>query len=173
MPCPIIGYHGRIHREKGLHILASAVAECAKTIPGLRLKLIGPWETDKGGDGESYKAELDNLSGNRIDWIGAVSNRMCLASELRKCSAYCYPSIAEKGETFGVSPLEAMGLGLPVIVSNLECFNDFLENEVSGLTFNHRSGNSKGELTSKILMLLQDKKLRAKLGRNAADKAKV
>ena len=31
-------------------------------------------------------------------------------------------SIAGLGETFGVAPLEAMGLGLVPIVSNLDCF---------------------------------------------------
>ena len=40
---------------------------------------------------------------------------------------FIYPSKAERGETFGLSVLEAMSCGTVPIVSSLACFKDFLE----------------------------------------------
>ena len=40
---------------------------------------------------------------------------------------FIYPLKAERGETFGLSVLEAMSCGTVPIVSSLACFKDFLE----------------------------------------------
>ena len=167
----MIGYHGRIHHEKGLHLLAQAVAKCAETIPQIRIRMIGSWDVGKGGGGETYKKELDKLSGNRIEWIGAVADRERLASMLRECLVYCYPSIAENGETFGVSPLEAMGLGLPVIVSKLECFTDFVESGKNAVVFDHRRHDAVNLLAECIMALISSPRLRADIGAAASETA--
>ena len=168
----LVGYHGRVHKEKGLDILARAIADLADEFHQIRIKVIGAWDVGSGGSGESYKFCLDCLSGGRIDWIGPEPDRKRLATELMECSAYCYPSVAEKGETFGVSPLEAMALGLPTIVSGLECFEDFLKNGENGLVFNHRAKNPAGELTAELKMALGNKTLGGRLGLAAAETAK-
>ena len=168
----LIGYHGRINREKGLHLLAKAVSICADEFPALRIRMIGSWDVGMGGSGENYKEELDRLSGGRIDWMGPMSNKHDLTVALRECEMYCYPSVAENGETFGVSPLEAMGLGLPVIVSSLECFADFVEDGVTGVVFDHRRGDASLLLSEKIKGLLSDNTLCRNLGNAAAICAK-
>ena len=43
-----------------------------------------------------------------------------LKVELKNSQLFVYPSLAEKGETFGLSVLEAMSLGCVPIVSSLE-----------------------------------------------------
>ena len=53
-------------------------------------------------------------------------------------SLFVYPSVAERGESFGLAPLEAMARGCPVLVSGLECFLDFIKPGVNGLVFDHR-----------------------------------
>lgn len=169
---PLIGYHGRVNEEKGLDILARAVAKLGENYPGIRIKMIGPWTIGRGGSGEQYKRMLDKLSGGRIDWVGPIADREKLVEQLRECSVYCYPSVAEKGETFGVSPLEAMGLGLPVVVSALECFTDFIEDGKSGIIFNHRSPSVVEDLSGIIQGLLSDENRRSIIGRAAAERAK-
>ena len=164
---PLIGYHGRINREKGLDILARAVAVCARRVPDIRLRIIGAWDVGRGGSGKEYKQELDRLSGGRIEWVAPLSSRSELATRLRNCEIYCYPSVAEKGETFGVSPLEAMGLGLPVVVSGLECFRDYVVDGENGIVFDYRAKDSVLALAEKILLLHYDVDLRKRLGVNA------
>lgn len=168
---PLIGYHGRINREKGLDILASAVAVCARRVPDIRLRIIGAWDVGRGGSGKEYKKELDRLSGGRIEWVAPLSSRSELASRLRDCEIYCYPSVAEKGETFGVSPLEAMGLGLPVVVSGLECFGDYVVDGENGIVFDHKAKDPAFALAEKIMLLHCDIGLRRRIGVNAAARA--
>lgn len=169
----LVGYHGRIHKEKGLDILASAIATIATEIPQIKMKMIGTWDVGKGGSGETYKARLDELSGGRIIWTGSISNRNVLAKELQKCLVYCYPSVAEMGETFGVSPLEAMSMGLPTVVSGLECFKDFMKDGENGLVFDHRSNNPVEALRSKLEILLSNEALRNRCGTAAIETAKA
>lgn len=74
-----------------------------------------------------------------------------------KCDIYCYPSLADKGETFGVAPLEAMGLGIPTIVSGLDCFKDFVTDKVSGLIFDHHAEDAVKQLVDCITYVIDDK----------------
>lgn len=130
-------YTGRVHREKGLELLVKAVNRLRDN-HDVTLTVIGAWDTPRGGSGKEYKDELDALAkGWTITWEEPIYNPNELAKEMDKSDIYCYPSLAEKGETFGVAPLEAMGLGIPTIVSSLDCFKDFVKDGVSGLIFNH------------------------------------
>ena len=167
----IIGYHGRIHREKGLHLLAAAVKKCAIVIPNIRIKIIGSWDIARGGSGLSYKEKLDAMSDNRIEWVPPISDRKQLAAALRTCLVYCYPSIAERGETFGVAPLEAMGLGLPVVVSNLECFRDYVVPGVNSLVFDHKKDDAVDVLAELLRSLMSVAKVRESIGNAAAETA--
>ena len=165
-----VGYHGRVNEEKGLELLAKAVGDISR--PDVCLRIIGPWDIAHGGSGEDYRRKLDELSGGRIEWMGAISAPEKLADALAGCSLYCYPSVAERGETFGVSPLEAMGLGLPVVVSALECFADFVEDGVNGLVFDHRDNDACATLRGKLRLLIDDKSLRTQLASRAAQTVK-
>lgn len=167
----LVGYHGRISREKGLDILAKAARALKEEFPKLKLRFIGPVAKARGGEGEQFQREIDALAPGMIEWLEPISDRGRLAAKLRECAIYCYPSVAEKGETFGVSPLEAMGLGLPTIVSNLECFSDFVEDGVNAIRFNHRASDSVGELKVALKKLLGDATLRSNLGAAAGKTA--
>lgn len=149
-----IGYHGRVHPEKGIHLLAEAVKELLPQYPNLRLRIIGTLDLRKGGGGDCYRTKLDTLLPSQIEWIRPVANRMELARLIAECNLYCYPSVAEVGETFGVSPLEAMGVAKPVVVSNLDCFKDFVEDGKNGLIFDHRSDCPVKALKEKLEFLL-------------------
>lgn len=107
-----------------------------------------------------------------IEWINAINDPKKIALELASCNLYCYPSIADQGETFGVAPLEAMAIGRTVIVSNLECFKDFIEDGKSGFIFDHHSKNSVQELSLIIEDLINNSQLRQLVGKNASEKAK-
>ena len=154
---PSIVYAGRIHREKGLDILVKAINEIDSILNvKIELSLIGPYDTERGGSGEAYKSELDAMAKNfKIKWEDPIYNPKKLAEEIGKHDIFCYPSIAEKGESFGVAPLEAMGVGLPVILSELECFSDYFEDGKNGFSFDHKAENASSLLAEKIIRLIQ------------------
>src|SRR5438445_10109891 len=58
--------------------------------------------------------------------------------------------MAGKGEARPVAPLEAMSTGLPVVVSNLECFFDIVEDGKTGLQFDNRAGDRAITLADKL-----------------------
>lgn len=161
-------YSGRVHKEKGLGLLVEAMNE-VRTYYDVRLKIIGAWDVPHGGSGIEYKQELDNLAKNwSIDWVEPIFSPKELADEIDNGDIYCYPSIADNGETFGVAPLEAMGLGMPVVVSALDCFKDFVEDGINGMVFDHHSRDASKLLANDILEIIRNKDLYEKLSHNAA-----
>jgi glycosyltransferase involved in cell wall biosynthesis len=168
-------YLGRIHPEKGLDLLVEAFGRfLAKAPPGeWRLKLVGPSASRMGGGGEKYQAALEAaVSGfrDRVDWLGFVPNEEINAL-CRRAAIFVYPSVAEKGESFGLAPLEAMALGCPAIVSKLGCFEDFIEDGVTGLVFDHRAADPVSALAERIIDLAHDLPLRQALATRGYAKA--
>ena len=129
-------YTGRIHPEKGLEILINAFK---KLNDKSKLEVIGPYKINEGGGGLDYLNKLKYMSKkNNIKFLGPIYDKKKLNLKYKNASIFIYPSISEKGETFGLSPLEAMSFGCATIVSNLECFKDFIKNNYNGVIFNHR-----------------------------------
>jgi glycosyltransferase involved in cell wall biosynthesis len=135
-----------------------------------RLVLVGAVDTDKGGGGEEYAIRLRALD-NNIVFIPPVYNPKDLAGIMKGADCFVYPSIAVKGEAFGVAPLEAMACGLPTIVSDLECFLDYGKPEKNILVF-RRGPDASANLAVQIKRIMQDSELRERLGRNAAETAR-
>lgn len=162
--CRII-YTGRICKEKGLTILVEAVNKLIKKYPEIELVLMGPRTIEDGGDGSVYINKLTTLASNfSIIWVDPTSNQQELCDEIVKADIYCYPSIADKGETFGVAPLEAMATGTATIVSDLACFKDFVKEDVNALVFNHNAPNRVDLLIAKLEFLINNPEKRNELG---------
>lgn len=156
----VILYVGRIHPEKGIHILVEAFQELVKGgLMGWRLALVGPWKPSQGGGGQDYYDSLRRKTpeaADRIDWIGPVFNQGQLVRHYRRAKLFVYPSLAEKGESFGLAPLEAMASGCPALVSGLGCFQDFIEDERTGFVFDHRVDDPSRALCEKLHAFLAD-----------------
>ena len=162
-------FTGRVHPEKGLHLLIEAWRSLLPRHPGLGLRFVGPSAVSAGGGGDDYIRRLHSVAGDheiRID--PPVYGRTALADVLREADYFCYPSLAERGETFGVAPLEAMGTGLAPVVSDLTCFRDFLEPGVNGLIFDHRAPDAVTRLSDSLDRLISDPAGAARMGEAAA-----
>jgi len=168
-------YVGRVHPEKGIALLLDAVALIPReTFGDWKLYVVGPAESRYGGGGEEYLAELKRRAGeisDRVVWTGAVFDAGQLDAYYRSASLFIYPSLAEKGETFGLAPLEAMAQGCPALVSKLECFGDFIEDGVTGFVFDHRAPNAPQVLAAKLQELLADDKRLEEMAVSALRKA--
>lgn len=167
-----IVYTGRVHPEKGLDLLVKAFNMLCDEYSNIELAIVGPRAISNGGGGDAYIKSLNDLATKfKINWINPVSDANLLKSEIDKATIFCYPSVAEKGETFGVAPLEAMATGCATIVSDLACFKDFISHKINGLVFNHKAAQPEVELKNAIKLLLNDNDLRHKLAKNGASTA--
>jgi len=169
----VLLYVGRLHPEKGVHVLTSTFAKLAARHAGWRLRIVGPWKAEEGGGGEAYMQVLrDALKGVPADIVGPKFDPGALAAEYRAASLFCYPSLAETGESFGLAVLEAMACGLPPVVSALDCFRDFVHENETGWIFNHRSAVQETGLASTLERAMADMPRATAIGRQAGAFAK-
>lgn len=164
-------YFGRIHKEKGVHLLVKSLSLLNAKKFKLKLKLIGPYKKQEGGSGADYFNDLYNYFKN-IDYVKPISNPKILSNHIHESDIFCYPSLSENGETFGVSVIEAMACGKAVVVSKLSCFSDFVENNQNGMIFDHKSTNNFRNLSDKIQCLIENNELREKISKNAVETSK-
>lgn len=170
----VVLFVGRIAREKGVHLLLKAFAFLVKSgnpldISEWKLRIVGPYDVTRGGDGGDYFGELTQLArslGSSCELVGPIFDEQALIKEYQAASVFIYPSLAEKGESFGLAPLEAMAAGCAVIVSNLRCFDDYIENAVSGLKFDHKSHNPEEDLAAKLARLIAEPQLIEQIANN-------
>lgn len=159
-------FTGRVHPIKGLHLLVEAYSRLRERCgeKGLTLRFIGQQAVNEGGGGEDYVRELKRLAGAHPLSIDApIFDRAKLAEALRQADYYAYPSVAPKGESFGVAPLEAMATGLVPVVSDMGGFRAFMEPGVHGLMFNHVGPDPVGELTAALGRLIEDPVMTARM----------
>jgi glycosyltransferase involved in cell wall biosynthesis len=102
----------RIHEKKGCDLLVRAFAELAGSEPTLHLVMAGP---DQSGLVVHLKQiAADHGVGERISWPGMLRDEMKWGA-FYASDAFILPS---HQENFGISVAEALGCGLPVLISD-------------------------------------------------------
>ncbi len=129
-------YAGRIHPEKGILELVQAW----RTLPqecknGWKLRIVGPWREEQGGGGARFRDEIIKKADSSIEIHEPIFDDGLLRKEYEKARIFAYPSLAVRGETFGLAVLEAMSAGCVPLVSSLPCFEDFVEEDRNGFFF--------------------------------------
>lgn len=119
-------YIGRLIESKGVHILIKALSEVIKTIPTVKLQLVG--------DGP-YKEQLIDLSRSlqlqqNIVFHGP-KHQAELPDILSTASIAVVPALQPEG--FGLSMVEAMGCECAVIASDSPAAREIIEHGISGL----------------------------------------
>jgi glycosyltransferase involved in cell wall biosynthesis len=154
----IVLYVGRLAREKGIGLLIEAFLSLDPSLrDGWTLRIVGPHGIAQGGDGADYLAGLRQLAeplGDCCEFAGPIFDEAVLAREYRKAAIFVYPSLAERGESFGLAPLEAMAGGCAAIVSDLRCFDDFIDEGVTGCRFDHRAPDAASNLAATLTRLM-------------------
>jgi len=166
-------YVGRIAREKGLDILIRAFLKLPNQSEWT-LTLIGPDAAAAGGDGPNFLNELKDICGyerKNIRFEPSIFDEQTLAARISSASIFVYPSVAERGESFGLAPLEAMACGCAVVVSNLACFRDFVVEGSNALVFDHRDPTG-APLARVLCTLIDQPELRAQLSASAVKTAR-
>lgn len=158
----IIGFVGRLHPEKGIELLirAACVLAAISGLPEWRIRIVGPAGIREGGGGEEWigalRREASMALGDRVEWLAPEFDAPRLARLYGTMNIFCYPSLAEKGETFGVAVAEAMAARCASIVSALACFSDLVTNNETGLIFDHTAADAAQRLAGSIARLVED-----------------
>jgi glycosyltransferase involved in cell wall biosynthesis len=108
----LILFLGRIHEKKGCDLLIKAFAQVRDIDPAARLVMAGP----DGGDWiPTLKALADELGvADRITWTGMLQGDLKWGA-FQASDAFILPS---HQENFGIAVAEALGCGLPALISD-------------------------------------------------------
>lgn len=151
-------YAGRLHPEKGVALLLAAfvAAQARGDLAGWRLRLVGPVDVARGGGGEPWLHELrERFASPAIEWHPPLFDHAALEALYREATVFAYPSLAERGETFGLAALEAMAWGAIPVVSDLACFRDFIRAGENGFRFDHRAADPVAALATALVHAAQ------------------
>ena len=105
---PYILAIGTVEPRKGLPVLVEAFDRIADSVPEVHLKIAGPPGWGEGDLAASLRAARHGARIHRIGWADDRSTLIAGAHVL------AYPSLYEG---FGLPPLEAMSLGVPVVAT--------------------------------------------------------
>jgi glycosyltransferase involved in cell wall biosynthesis len=142
----VIGYHGRIAREKDLMTLLRAFIIVKKQNPKVVLLIVG--------DGlESIKKKLNGVKGVMV--TGQSDN---VVPYLQAMDVFCLPSLTE---TTSLTTLEAMACGVPPIVNKVGFVKDYIKDKKNGLFF---TGKDSYDLAKQITLLIKNEELRKSIG---------
>jgi glycosyltransferase involved in cell wall biosynthesis len=107
---PSILFYANVLERKGVFVLLRAFDQVAQAVPECRLTIAG-----SGPDLSRAQQQAAGMSSaSRIDFLGPVDHARA-PELLRRHSVYCLPSF---GEPYGMTVLEAMSCGKPVVASN-------------------------------------------------------
>jgi len=156
---PTILYVGRLSYRKGLQVLVRAMPFILKEIPNAHLIIAG-----KGYMDGFIKVLIKslNLEGN-VTMLGFIPDEK-LPELYASSSLFVMPSLY--CESFGVTLLEAMASGRPVVASNVGGIPEVVKDGVTGLLF--KRGDAE-DLADKIIKVLSDRSLAQSLASNAKE----
>jgi glycosyltransferase involved in cell wall biosynthesis len=161
----VILFVGRIHPEKGIELLVDAFAGATNaTFEDWKMVVIGPAQSKFGGGGEQYLDDLKRRAQDRaVVFREPIFDPIALEEAYRSAPIFVYPSLAERGESFGLAPLEAMSQGCAALVSDLACFRDFISDNATGFVFNHRAARPAEALRQQLERVISDPTLLARV----------
>jgi len=146
------GYIGSTYHHKGMHILIEAFK--LLKLKNIQLRIYG--------DGDpKYLKILKSMASKNMVFLGSYSHDE-LADVLSEIDVSILPSLCHESYSFTVR--EALSVGIPVIVSDLEAQSSSVTNDYNGLHFKNRDVK---DLSEKMYLLANQRELYQKLSENA------
>ncbi|MGQ0571214.1 MAG: glycosyltransferase family 4 protein [Armatimonadota bacterium] len=152
-------YVGRISPEKGVHVLLEAFEYVLARRPDATLQIVGPEYRRAGRQGylAGLKRGLSPRVAARVRFAGFVEHED-LPQVYENAAVFVSPSLQE---AFGMTLVEAMAMGLPVVSTRTGGIPEVIDDGRTGLLV--EPGDARG-LAEAILKLLNDPSLRAAMG---------
>ncbi len=148
---PNVLFLGRLDPRNGLGNLLTAFPYVLQKIPEARLVVVGdgpmrPFFEKKAGSLLKKKVFFEGqINGNRPDYFAT-------------CDVFCYPATMA---SFGVTLLEAMAAGKPIVVTDNTGFRQVIEDGVNGVLVPEENPQA---LAKALVRVIEDKAFASQLG---------
>lgn len=117
-----VGCFGRVRRQKGTDLFVEAMIELLPRHPGWSAVVAGRATAQHKAFEDELKARVDAAGlGQRILFVGEHRD---IERWYRALSLYVAP---QRWEGFGLTPLEAMASGVPVVAADVGAFSELIE----------------------------------------------
>ena len=149
---PVVGFVGRLGREKGCHELFRAFQNVKKEFTTAKLLFVGPIEKMETMEPDMlhyFETCDDIIKTDRVSHVEKYTSAM---------DVYVLPSYREG---FGMGVVEASAMGVPVVVTKYPGPSSAMEEGVSGYSVPVKDVN---QLTEYILQFLRDPEAAKKMG---------
>ena len=156
---------GRLERRKGVDVLLEAAPELLREYPQLEIVFVGR-DTDNTEIGSSYRDAFERRHGgdpaiaDRVVFAGEVADEQ-LIQAYADADLFCAPS---RSESFGLTVVEAMSFGLPVVACRAGGMAGLVVDGESGLMV---EPGDPDRLSEALRALIADADLRGRLGAGA------
>ena len=145
---------GRLVAVKNINLQIRAVAEVAKKYPNIELRIVGD-----GPERKKLELKIKNYKlQNYVKFFGWQNN---LEEFYSQADAFLLTS---DYEGWGMVVVEAVNYGLPVIMTDVGCAGELIENEKSGLVV---PVSNQIKLEKAMIRIINDDNLRKKLAEGA------
>ena len=145
----VIGYVANFVRGKGHVQLIEAYEKIAVEITNAKLLFAGRGELDE------VKAAVAKFPPEKITFVGWQSN---ISACLNAMDIFVQPSLSE---AFSQVTMEAMGVGLPVVATNVGGASEVIDSGVNGVLI---EPNDASAIADEVIRLGRDPELRRRLG---------
>ena len=161
-----VGYFARVAPEKGLHVLADAYIRLRARTKDLPMRMLAAGHLPRANQGylRVVEARLDRAGfGGEFQYRGEL-DRAAKIAFLQELDALSVPATYD--EPKGLSVIEAMASGVPVVQPRRGSFTEMIERTGGGILVEPDDPDA---LAEGLERLVRDAALRAELGRRAFD----
>lgn len=146
---PTILFVGRLHPEKGVFVLLDAFAQVHEKCPTARLCVLG--DGPARADMEHHITTRDLA--DSVELMGMAKNRD-VPDFFRRADVFCAPSLTTRkwAEQVGVSAMQAMASGVPVVSTRSGAIPEYVPDGVAGVLVEE---NNPTDLADALLDLLE------------------
>jgi glycosyltransferase involved in cell wall biosynthesis len=141
-----------IGRHKGIFVLLEAFRKIHDRFPACKLLIAG--SGNQLSEAQQVASRMESAS--QISFLGSVDRRS-VPRLMNQCSVYCLPSYAE---AFGMSALEAMACGRPVVAADAGGLAHIVTQQGGRKV---AAGNSEA-LAAALIEILSDRQLAQRMG---------
>jgi phosphatidyl-myo-inositol alpha-mannosyltransferase len=156
-----IAWAHRLDPQKGFFVAVAAFAKVLAEVPDAVLLVAGD-----GRDREALHL-LTPAVRHRVHMLGAVANDRLPAIHAG-CDAFVASAVGQ--ESFGVSLVEAMAAGLPIVASDIPGYREVVTDGIEGVLVPPRDPEA---LAVGLVRVLRDPQLAARLGEAGRERART
>jgi glycosyltransferase involved in cell wall biosynthesis len=145
---PLILFVGRLHQEKGVFVLLDAFARVTREFPYARLKFVGDGPARAVLEKEIRVRGLQDI----VDLTGTLKHRD-LPEIFRAADIFCAPSLTTRkwAEQVGMSALQAMACGLPIVSTTSGAIPEFVPGGIAGILVPENNASALADALQELL----------------------